>query len=61
MSSALVTQDRELQATVPLLDECLRRAVRRMRTRMLTRSGTDTPVRVVDSSLCTVRELNNAP
>ena len=61
MSSALFTQDRELQATVPLLDECLRRAVRRMRTRMLTRSGTDTPVRVVDSSLCTVRELNNAP
>lgn len=61
MSAAIFAQDRELQATIPLVEECLRHAVRRMRTRMLTRSGTDTPVRVIQTRLCTVSELNEQP
>lgn len=57
MSTAVLAQDRELQAAVPLIEECLRHAVRRLRTRMLTRSGTDTAVRVVQVRLMTPAEL----
>jgi flagellar motor switch protein FliM len=57
MSTAVLAQDRELQAAVPLLADCLRHAVRRLRTRMLTRSGTDTPVRLVQVRLISPAEL----
>ena len=57
MSTVVIAQDRELQAAVPLVEECLRHAVRRLRTRMLTRSGTDTAVRVVQVRLMTPAEL----
>lgn len=57
MSTAVLAQDHELQAAVPLVEECLRHAVRRLRTRMLTRSGTDTAVRVVQVRLMTPAEL----
>ncbi len=61
MSGAVLAQDRELQAAIPLMEDCLRHSVRRLRTRMLTRSGTDTPVRVVQTRLCTVSELLDDP
>lgn len=61
MSGSVLAQDRELQAAIPLVEECLRHAVRRLRTRMLTRSGTDTPVRLVQTRLCTVAELIDDP
>ncbi len=61
MSTGVLGQDRELQATVPLLEECLRHAVRRLRTRMLTRSGTDTPVRLVHVRLMSPSELGEEP
>lgn len=61
MSTGVLGQDRELQATLPLLEECLRHAVRRLRTRMLTRSGTDTAVRLVHVRLVSPSELAEEP
>lgn len=61
MSTAVLAQDRELQAALPMMEDCLRHAVRRLRTRMLTRSGMDTPWRVVQVRLCAVGELLDEP
>ncbi len=61
MSTAVLAQDRELQASLPLMEDCLRHAVRRLRTRMLTRSGMDTPWRVIQVRLCAVGELLDEP
>lgn len=61
MSGAVIAQDREIVSAIPLVEDCLRQAVRRLRTRMLTRAGSDTPVRLVSTTLMTVAELLEWP
>ena len=61
MSGALFSQDRELESALPLVEDCLRHSVRRLRTRMLTRSGMDTPVRLLSVRLCSGTELLEEP
>jgi flagellar motor switch protein FliM len=61
MAQSVLAQDREIVSAIPLVEDCLRQAVRRLRTRMLTRSGSDTPVRLVQASLITVGELLEWP
>lgn len=57
----MIAQDREIVSAIPLVEDCLRQAVRRLRTRMLTRSGSDTPIRLVQTTLVTVAELLEWP
>lgn len=61
MSRAVIAHDREIVSAIPLVEDCLRQAVRRLRTRMLTRAGSDTPVRLVSTTLMTVAELLEWP
>ncbi len=61
MSSSVLAQDRELQACIPMMEDCLKHALRRLRTRILTRSGTDTPMRLLQARLCAVGDLMNEP
>jgi flagellar motor switch protein FliM len=56
----MVSSDRELQSTLPLLDECFRAASRRLRTRLMNRTGTDTPVRAGTLRLLTMGEVLDA-
>jgi flagellar motor switch protein FliM len=53
--------DREVQASLPLLDESLRAASRRVRTRMLGRSGTDTPIRIASIRPMILAEILDLP
>lgn len=53
--------DREVQASLPLLEESLRAAVRRVRTRMLGRSGSDTPIRLTSSRPMSAGEVLDLP
>ncbi len=61
MSTAVLAQDREIVSAVPLVEDCIRQALRRLRTRMLTRSGSDTPIRLLQVGLLTVGELLEWP
>ena len=61
MATAVLAQDREILSAVPLVESAIRQALRRLRTRMLTRSGSDTPVRLLQASLLTVGELLEWP
>lgn len=61
MLGSVLAQDRELQACIPVMEDCVKQALRRLRTRMLTRSGTDTPMRLLQVRLCSVGELMNEP
>ncbi len=60
-TSAVVSPDRELQASLPILEDALRGALRRVRTRMLGRSGVDTPIRLASTRILTVGELVDEP
>ncbi|MBM4365991.1 MAG: FliM/FliN family flagellar motor switch protein [Deltaproteobacteria bacterium] len=61
MSTAVLAQDREIVSAVPLVEDCIRQALRRLRTRMLTRSGSDAPIRLLQAGLLTVGELLEWP
>lgn len=61
MATGVLAQDREIVSAVPLVEAAVRQSLRRLRTRMLTRSGTDTPIRLLQASLLTVADLLEWP
>ncbi|MBM4390357.1 MAG: FliM/FliN family flagellar motor switch protein [Deltaproteobacteria bacterium] len=61
MSTAVLAQDREIVGAVPLVEDCVRQALRRLRTRMLTRSGSDAPIRLLQAGVLTAGELLEWP
>lgn len=55
--SASTPIDREVQSALPVLEGCFRAAVRAMRARLVTRTGRDLSVAMVESRLVTVTEV----
>lgn len=61
MLQAANAPDRELSELQPRLEGAFRAAARRLRTRLMSRSGADTPVRAVDLRTQVLAELSETP
>jgi flagellar motor switch protein FliM len=61
LKGAASSPERELSDAQPKLEGCFRNVARRMRTRLMSRSGCDTPVRVMDLQSLLVPDLLDLP